>query len=298
MGTDSELLLQAASAGKLDDLEQLLSARRPPTEETIQSLLVAAAWKSHVSVISFLLTKYPSVPLSEEVIRAAAYSGSVDLFSALLSRDPSIVNYRFDRRGTPLAVACMSKRPIEFLQFLLEAGADPNQDTDVVPLPLTSAAKFYDGLAAVKLLLKHGAKIEHSGALAAAAGKGDEATVQYLLEQGAKQETDSLEARMPELAIHVAARKGHVGVVRCLLENGVKGNEKDSEGRTILDDGMMIINRQINTQQLWKVCIVNASGFEELVIVESFSAIDHNAITGNWNSIMADTNTFEFLKIF
>ncbi|EDN99299.1 predicted protein [Sclerotinia sclerotiorum 1980 UF-70] len=112
-------MVEAASAGNLDMLEQLLADEENPAEETIQTLLNAAAWKSQTSIVSFLLSNYPSVPLPEETIRAAVYSPSIELISALLSKAAAIINHQFDRRGTPIALACMNKQPVEFLEFLL-----------------------------------------------------------------------------------------------------------------------------------------------------------------------------------
>ncbi|KAI1659514.1 ankyrin repeat-containing domain protein [Daldinia decipiens] len=173
--------------------------------------------------------------LNEETIRAAVYSGSIDLFAALLSKDPSIINYQFDRRGTPLALACQSQQPVNFLEFLLKQGADPNQDPDVAPFPLASVAAFYSDTSAAALLLEHGANIENTGALAAAAGRGNESMVRYLLEHGAQQDKDVIEGGIPELALHIAARKGHVGIVKMLLEHGADIGKRDAEGRTALE---------------------------------------------------------------
>ncbi|KAI1498685.1 ankyrin repeat-containing domain protein [Biscogniauxia marginata] len=220
MDTDNTCsLVEAASAGRLGKLEELLATESSPTEEAVQSLLAAAAWNSQLSTVNLLLSKYPAIPIDEETIRAAIYSGSVELFSALLSRGPSIVKRQFDRRGTPIAVACMSKQPVSFLEFLLKAGADPNQDPDTAPFPMASVAAFYEDTAAAELLLKYNAKLVHSGALAAAAGRGNEVMVRYLIEQGARLETDCTEVGKQETAVEVAARKGHAGVVKILLEH-------------------------------------------------------------------------------
>ncbi|KAI1376639.1 ankyrin repeat-containing domain protein [Hypoxylon crocopeplum] len=228
-------LLEAATTGRLDVLEKLLAAEKCPAEETIQSLLTTATWNCHVPVVSFLLSEYPYISLNEETIRAAVYSGSVDLFATLISKDPTIINRQFDRRGTPLAVACQSQQPANFLEFLLKEGADPNQDPDVAPFPLASVAAFYGDTNAAALLLEYGARLEHTGALAAAAGRGNEVMVRYLLEHGAEQDTDVVENREPELALHVAARKGRLGVVRILLEYGTDLGKRDAQGRTALE---------------------------------------------------------------
>ncbi|KAI0844047.1 ankyrin repeat-containing domain protein [Daldinia vernicosa] len=173
--------------------------------------------------------------LNEETIRTAVYSGSIDLFATLLSEDSTIINYQFDRHGTPLALACQSQQPVNFLEFLLKQGADPNQDPDVAPYPLASVAAFYSDTSAAALLLQHGAKLENTGALAAAAGRGNGVMVRYLLEHGAQQDKDVVEGRIPELALHIAARKGYVGIVKMLLEHGAEIEKRDTEGRTALD---------------------------------------------------------------
>ncbi|APA08462.1 hypothetical protein sscle_04g032320 [Sclerotinia sclerotiorum 1980 UF-70] len=158
-------MVEAASAGNLDMLEQLLADEENPAEETIQTLLNAAAWKSQTSIVSFLLSNYPSVPLPEETIRAAVYSPSIELISALLSKAAAIINHQFDRRG-----------------------ANPNQDPDTAPPPLVSVAAFYNDIRAADVLLKHGAKLEDSGAIEMAVDRRNEIMVRYFKERGMKSE--------------------------------------------------------------------------------------------------------------
>lgn len=66
----------------------------------------------------------------------------------------------------------MAQKPIDFLRFLLETGADPNQDPDTATYPLSIVAAFYTDTSSLDLLLDHGAKIQGSGALGAAAQFG------------------------------------------------------------------------------------------------------------------------------
>ncbi|KAI2609376.1 ankyrin repeat-containing domain protein [Hypoxylon fragiforme] len=222
MATDQQNpLMEAVAAGRVAELEQFLATKEEPSAETIQSLLAKAAWESQLPVVEFLVSRYPSVPLNEETVRAAIYSSSTDLVSALLAKDPSIINWQFDRRGTPIALACVSKQPVEFVEFLLRAGADPNLDPDVTPLPLAGAA-FHQDIGAIGVLLKYGAKLEGSGALGVAASRGHEAVVRYLMERGARPETDTSKVGSPESAVHYAVRKGHLGVLRIFLEYGLE----------------------------------------------------------------------------
>lgn len=235
----SEPLAEAVSAGNLNELKNLLSKTQPqPIEQhIIQSLLTTAARESQLPIIDFLLSSYPSVPLHEDAVRVAVYSGSEQLFAALYNKDPSIINIQFDRRGTPLSLACMSRQPPGFLAFLLNLGADPNQNPDTSPFPLASAAAFYNNdVRPASLLLQHGARLAHSGALAAAAGRGNVELVKFLLGEGANQETDQVEGGGDSgLAMHIAARKGHVEVVRALAEAGVDLLIKNRDGKTALE---------------------------------------------------------------
>lgn len=234
----SEPLAEAASAGNVNELETLLYKTQPqPIEQhIIQSLLTIAARESRLQIIDFLLSSYPSVPLHEDTVRMAVYSGSEQLFGALHNKDPSIINIQFDRRGTPLSLACMSRQPPDFLTFLLDLGADPNQDPDTSPFPLASAAAFYNNdVRPASLLLQHGARLAHSGALAAAAWRGNVELVKFLLSEGANQETDQVEVGVSGLAMHIAARKGHVEVVRALAEAGVDLQLKDRDGKTAFE---------------------------------------------------------------
>ncbi|KAJ4387288.1 hypothetical protein N0V93_007877 [Gnomoniopsis smithogilvyi] len=182
-------LIEAATLGHLEQLRSLLAANpSPPADQCIQKLLTAAAWRSQLPIVQFLLESYSPNRLEEEAIRAAVYSGSIPLFSAFLSRDPSIINMPFDRRSTPLVVACMAQKPLDFLQFLLENGADPNSGPeDALPPPLWHVAALYKDPAAIDLLLEHGAKLEDAGgdALAIARKRVNEVMIQSLLERGA-----------------------------------------------------------------------------------------------------------------
>ncbi|ESZ90954.1 hypothetical protein SBOR_8672 [Sclerotinia borealis F-4128] len=129
--------------------------------------------------IDYLLSKFPSVPIPEGSIRAAIYSTSTDVFSALLRKDATIINRQFDRRRTSIALAYMNKQPVEFLEFMLKAGADPNQDPDTAPPPLISVAAFYNVIRVADVLLEYGTKLEGSGALEMAVGRGNEVMVRY-----------------------------------------------------------------------------------------------------------------------
>ncbi|TGO27155.1 hypothetical protein BPAE_0046g00160 [Botrytis paeoniae] len=54
----------------------------------------------------------------------------------------------------------MTKQPLEFLEFLLNAGADPAQNPDCALPPLISVAEFYGDTRVPEALLKYGANVE------------------------------------------------------------------------------------------------------------------------------------------
>lgn len=232
-----DLCITVASAGDVEQLRTLLTnGQEPPSEEIIQNLLMTAAKNSHLDVVDFLLAQYPSIPLNEEIVRAAVNTGSIPIFAALLARDPSVINMHFDRRGTPLIVACMGQQTVEYLRFLLAAGANPNQDPDAAAFPLALAAALYPDSAAIDLLLEYGARLERSGALAAAARRGNEPNLRRLLELGARSDTDAAAMGTGASPLHVAVSTGHAGVARILLRNGgADPNAADASGATTIE---------------------------------------------------------------
>ncbi|TGO08921.1 hypothetical protein BTUL_0186g00250 [Botrytis tulipae] len=161
--------IEAAFTGKLDKLKKLLANENNFAEKNVQTLLATAAWKRSY--------------------RAVVYALSTDLFSVFLSNDPAcIINRQFDKRGTHIALACVSrqplKQPLEFLEFLLKAGADPAQNPDFALPALISVAGFYSDTRVAELLLMNGARVEDlDQAIEAALKWGNEPMVHFLLER-------------------------------------------------------------------------------------------------------------------
>lgn len=229
-------LKDAVSSGDLETVEQMLASQSSTLDDAaFQDLLKAASWGPNDSVFLLLLAKHSPRSIPEEVVLGTVYSGSTERFQALLDRDSSLVNLQFDRRGTPLVIACSSRQSVEFLKFLLGAGADPNQDPEAAALPLACVAAFYQDTSAADLLLKHGAKMKGSGALETAASRGNEVMVRYFLEHGADRETDSAGISAGVVALCGATRCGRPKVVKALLEHGIDSKSKNADGKTALD---------------------------------------------------------------
>ncbi|TQV92474.1 hypothetical protein V2A60_007162 [Cordyceps javanica] len=252
MAADNDSLIHAASAGDLDRLRTLLAADKEPTQDTIHALRTAAVKGLQLDIMDYLLSQYPGVPLDEEVVRAAINTGSVPILQALLARDPSCANMQFDRRGTPLVVACMGQQSIAYLQCLLEAGADPNQDPDAAAYPLALVAALYRDTAAIDLLLQHGARLENSGALAAAAQRGNEPMLCHLMARGARSDSDAATATTTP-PLHVAVGAGHAGAARILLQHGADANVRNSAGNRAMDVALAMQSKGKDTSEVLKV---------------------------------------------
>jgi len=234
--TFTDELFALASTGDLSQLETiLLKEKESPLDETVQELLAIAAKESHTAVVNLFLTKYTSVPLNEEIVRNAVKSGSIPIMKALLARNPSAINMPFDHYGSPLIVACMGRKNIDYLWYLLEAGADPNQDPDAATFPLAIVAALYKDPAVIDILLQSGARLERSGALGAAARLGNELMMSRLLERGAQPETDAIRPSERGSALHTAVEAGHVGVTRMLLQHGADTKAVDGNGMAAID---------------------------------------------------------------
>jgi DNA topoisomerase VI subunit B len=229
----TDTLITLASAGDANRLKTILSNDQESlSEKTIQDLLTAAAKSSQLEVLNLLLSQYPAVPLNEQVVRGAVNAGSIPTMEVLLARDPSVITMPFDHYGSPLIVACMGRQKYEYLKYLLEAGADPNQYPDAATFPLALVAALYKDPAVIDLLLNHGARLESSGALGAAARLGNEVMISHLLDRGARSDIDDATGGSP---LHTAVRAGHVGVVKILLQYSADLKLVDSSGNTAID---------------------------------------------------------------
>ncbi|KAH7027952.1 ankyrin repeat-containing domain protein [Microdochium trichocladiopsis] len=228
-------LKSAAATGDTAHLREYFLAHKPSIPpETAQELLKAAVVGCHTSVVDFLLNEFPQLELSDETVHAAACKASIPVLSQLIARDPSLANRRLERIGTPLSSACRSRRSIEFLRYLLEQGADPNKRPESFGFPIALAATRYDDTAAIDLFLGHGARLEHSGALGAAAGQGNDAMMRYLLSKGAAPDNDARELA-GEHPLHSALMAGQVGAARILLDHGASINVVDRSGKSLAE---------------------------------------------------------------
>ena len=185
MSSPFESLFSACSTGDAATLNSIVSETPSLalSPSQIQTLFETCASNSQPSALQLLLTRFPSSVPHQDTIRAAIYTGSAPVLRILLAYDPHIVNTLFDKRGSPLSLALSARLPLSYIRFLLDAGADPNGDTVPLPTPLAHAAALYDAPDAVATLITHGARIQDSGAIKAAASAGRTETERFLLAQ-------------------------------------------------------------------------------------------------------------------
>ncbi|PGH14316.1 hypothetical protein AJ79_03138 [Helicocarpus griseus UAMH5409] len=243
MASIEKQILELCSSGNEVSLRPLLDSYEMPLPPYfINQMLAAATASKHVGLVKYLLSRYPDNPLSPTAICAATDVASIPIFQIFYEKDPSIVHMSFEREGTPLALALFAGRPLDFISYLLEScKADPNQATSIIPLPLAGAASGYGGSTeAVALLLKHGAKVQHSGALCMASLSGYTEVAKLLFEMGATPDTDARNDGIPDItgtgsALYVAAHEGHLGMVELLLKHGADRDARSREGKTARD---------------------------------------------------------------
>jgi ankyrin repeat protein len=173
--------------------------------------------------------------------------------------------------GRPDTPSTDQTTAMEVIQMLLDKGANPNLQLKLRPpyrnvvfdrggdqvlstgaTPLLRASKAGDNLAAMKLLLEHGALVDLPTAdgvtplmIAAGMGHGSNPTrgryqtdddaveaLKILIKAGAD---INRRAENGQTAVHAAALKGWNDTIRFLAENGAELEAKDHNGKTPLD---------------------------------------------------------------
>ncbi|CAA7268964.1 unnamed protein product [Cyclocybe aegerita] len=237
--------LEACTNGDISALTTLLSdSSITITDDFLSNMLHNAAINGRDKIVQHLLNSYRPNHLDDKVFRAAAASDSIETFELIYNKNPACIAEFYERYGTLLSIALCAAVSKEFIRYLLSLGADPNATSADTITPLAYAAFQYNSPEMVEFLLQHGAQVNGSSALAAAAQKGYLATAKYLLDHGADV-NDPGNWTQPSFPLHIAVKYDHKEMVKFLLSSGADLGLLDGSGQTPLD-----IAREGNNTQI------------------------------------------------
>lgn len=135
--------------------------------------------------------------------------------------------------------------------WLLDRGADPNQQCAIDLTPLSYAIR-YAPISIIGLLLRRGGNVQQGQLLFHALERESRVieVLQLLLQEGAPLSTTMYQNHYPSwrlyyfmglgTVLHKAAELGHLEAVRFLLREGIDLSIKDANGRTALECAKML----------------------------------------------------------
>lgn len=197
-------------------------------------------------------------------------------------------------------------------QRLIKSGVAVSADDDVGSSALMYAAVYAD-LPTMRLLLEHGADVNHadkSGATALMWSIPDEGKARLLLEHGAKvNAVSTLTGRTPLLI--AAGRPGAARIVRLLLDKGADPKARDKEGLTtahraafngdaetmklLLARGVDVNARGRGTTALLDAVNRNDSGMVDLLLAHG---ADVGALDEDGSSVLAAATSYADVSMF
>ena len=236
--------IDACNRGNLGRLRSLLHDQEVPAISLVY-LLDEAVKTSHLDIINFLFETFPELKPDTATAHYAAWSG-LDAYRLIHARLPEIIDVNFGYFGDALQVA-VRRSDVPLLQYLLDSGADPgktpNKNTPrclYMFLPIENSALSTTSPVVSRILVEHGATLEHTTALDIASGLGRIEVVKFLLEAGADISYVYCGDPMFEpnhghgAPLHSAVRSRHFEVVEYLIERGAKVDVLNSVGQTPL----------------------------------------------------------------
>ena len=230
---DLQVFSKACSNGHLESVCELAAGDHAPNNAYYLNFgLVSAIIHDQRDIVRYLLSH--GAVIDDRVTAMAVKTASLPIFDILLSHGWD-VNASFLGGQTPLLNLLQHET---LVRWLLAHGADPNLGPPPSPqlsaLPVTDSGAVLDAAAGAanleifSLLLRHGAKLENSlplHAAAASTSKGDEeslAMMGYLLQLGVDIDgsDESRGFRALGTPLHYAIRGGMIERVRFLLMSG------------------------------------------------------------------------------
>jgi ankyrin repeat protein len=261
----SEVLFEICTAGDFEKIQQLLEdpayvAKTVAIEEWVDPrgnevtrprlnldlMLQKAARSGSAELVKYLLSfanahgiPYEDLIYRDSICAAIDSNNGLAVFKELLAVKLDIVDQNMGHVGTPLTQSIGGGRNAPrysgeretLLQFLLENGADPNRITGQPFTYLTKAVQ-HASLKSIELLIKHGARVEQSGAMHTAAEDGRLDVMNLLLEHGANV-NEQLTENLSYSASYRARKKKEKGIISDVTDALVYRARKKPEGVVI-----------------------------------------------------------------
>ena len=235
------VLLIASQYASIAVIEQLLSVVdiNSRDDEGNTPLMVAAAC-ANVQAVNYLLEKDADLLLTGKsgwsLLHFASQGGNVAIIETILSKGLDIdIKDNCGTGLTPLAVAILFKN-LEALNYLLNKGADPFVETNLISANLLHLATIGGDIDTIKAILSHGFDInikstEGLTSLMFATFTKKAAVVDCFLENGAD---PTLRDNFGRTCLHYASQGGDVPIIKKCLSLGLDIESKDVDGKTPL----------------------------------------------------------------
>lgn len=234
-------LYDLCNAGSIPNLREYLPTRYPknhPFKVPILKMMEIAVENSDTALTKYCLSEGGRA--TESIMKRIALNRPYRFFEDLLPSTYFPPDYVFSHGATYCTVAtyAATANDFDFVKLCLAHGAQ-TRDTDFENYPTALAAIAEKAsIEMVALWLEHGAELEGSGAIVAAAGAGRIDMVKYLLGKGANVNEVNYRPRGRDIismkiggALHWAARNQHEEMVALLIEKGGDKDMVDAKGR-------------------------------------------------------------------